>query len=131
MSYAGAAVLVGAPEGTRFNFNHVVEKVNVQIRFFSDAAGLVTIAGPTGSATLTVTHSASMWRGTQREPVRIDDGANVISAFTSTVYTLVPDGKWQSVDLGGGASSIVVTPSVILSGAAVSYSIVVDAEVRA
>jgi hypothetical protein len=131
MSYAGSAVLVGAPEGTRFNFNRTLMEVNVQIRFFSDAAGLTTIAGPTGSATLTVTHSASMWRGTNAAPIRIDDGANVVSAFTSTVYTLVPDGKWQPVDLGGGASSIVVTPSVILSGGAVSYSIVVDADVRA
>lgn len=131
MSYAGAAVLVGAPEGTRFNFNHVVEKVNIQIRFFSDADGLVTIAGPTGSATLTVTHSATMWRGTQREPVRIDNGANVDSAFDMTAIAAAPDGEWQPIDLGGGASSIVVTPSVIVSGAAVSYSIVVDAEVRA
>jgi hypothetical protein len=131
MSYAGSAVLVGAPEGTRFNFNRTLMEVNVQIRYFSDAAGLVPIASGSGSATLTVTHSASMWRGTNAAPVRIADGDNVTSTFTSAAFVAVVDGKWQPVDLGGGASTITVTPSALAAGAAVSYSIVVDADVRA
>ena len=131
MSYAGPAIAVGSPVATRFNFNVTRGAVNVQIRFFSDAAGLVTIAGGTGSATLTATHSATMFRGSRLDPERIDAGADVDSTFNSTPIAGAVDGEWQEFALGGGTSVVVITPSVIAApGGAVTYSIVVDAEVR-
>lgn len=131
MSYAGPAIAVGSPTGSRFNFNDRRLAVNVQIRFFSDASGLVTIAGGTGSATLTATHEATMFRGSRRDPEQIDAGANVESTFAMTAATGCVDGEWQEITLGGGTSSIVITPSSLaLPAGAVTYSIVVDAEVR-
>ena len=134
MSFAGPAIAVGSPVATRFNFNDRRLAVNVQIRYFSDAAGLATIAGGTGSATLTATHSAVMFRGTRNaatDATLIDGGAVVDSTFTSAAVVGAVDGEWQEFALGGGTSVIVVTPSVLVTpGGAVSYSIVVDAEVR-
>lgn len=131
MSYAGPAIAVGSPVATRFNFNDRRLAVNVQLRFFTDADGLVSLAGGTGSATLTATHSAPMFRGSRRDPEQIDAGANVESTFAMTAIAGAVDGEWQELTLGGGTSSVVITPSaLVVPGSAVTYSIIVDAEVR-
>ena len=131
MSFAGPAVPVGAPTSTRFNFERPLGSVNVQIRFFSDAAGLVPIAPGVGSATLTATHEATMFRGTFGNPERISDGVQVLSSFAGGAIVAAAAATWQELALGGGTATVSITPSVlVLPPGAVTYSIVLDTEAK-
>lgn len=131
MSFAGPAIPVGSPTSTRFNLERVHDSVNVQIRFFSDAEGLVPIAPGAGSATLTATHEATMMRGTPISPELIDSGAQVLSAFSSGAIVGAAAATWQELALGGGTATVTITPSaLVLPPGAVTYSIVIDTEGR-
>ncbi len=131
MSFAGPAIPVGSPTSTRFNLERPLTAVNVQIRFFSDAAGLVPIAPGAGTATLTATHEATMMRGTPISPELINSGAQVLSAFSSGSIVGAAAATWQELALGGGTATVTITPSALVPPpGAVTYSIVIDTEGR-
>jgi hypothetical protein len=131
MATAGPAIPILAPVATRFAFGDTLVAVNLQIRFFSDDAGLVPLAPGTGSATLTASHSSFWVRGEGFDAQRINGGALVPSTWPTAVIVAAPDGQWQERPLGGGATALIIVPSLIVAPGAVTYSIVVDAKADA
>lgn len=133
MALVGPAIPVGAPVATTFDFPQYRVAVNAQIRFFSDAAGLVPIAYGTGSATLTATNRTAFVRGPRTDPSFIGgvSGTAIESGYAGGTIAGAVGGVWQEFTLGAGSTSLTITPSVIVPpGGAVTYAIVIDTEVR-
>lgn len=126
----GPAIPVAAPTATRCDFRAHVDGVNIQIRFFSDAAGLVPIAPGSGSATLTATSEAFAYRSPRSRGERVPAaGGRVASQWVSPAIVGAVGGVWNLLGLGGGTDTVTVTPSLIVPpGGAVSYSIGFDCD---
>lgn len=126
----GPAIPIASPTATRCDFRAHVDAVNVQIRFFTDADGLVPIAPGTGSATLTSTSDAVAYRSPRSAGERVPvSGDRVQSHWVSAAIVGAVGGTWNVMDLGAGTDTLTITPSVIVPpGGAVTYSIGFDCD---
>jgi hypothetical protein len=126
----GPAIPIASPTATRCDFGAHVDGVNVQIRFFADAAGLVPIAPGTGSATLTASSDAFAYRSPRAAGERVPvAGGRVTSQWDSPTLVGAVDGRWYLRGLGGGADTLTITPSAIVPpGGAVTYAIGFDCD---
>ena len=101
--------------------------VNVQIVFYTDAAGMVFVAAGLGTATLTVTRQTSGYEGESTAPTV----ANVplpVSDIVGGTKALVSGATLQGFGLGGGANRILLTATVIVGGGgATHYRLMADA----
>lgn len=124
MALMSPPIAVADATAVRFDFSRYRDTVNVQVRFYSDAAGETELSPlGTGSRDLAITNTSTAFAGAFANP-------EVTQTFDSDVVSLaaVADGLWTEVDLGGGMNNITVTAAVDVSpGTAVTYRIIVDA----
>ena len=101
--------------------------VNVQIVFYTDAAGTVPVDAGLGTATLTVTRQSVGYEGASAAPTL----ANVpmpVSDIVGGVKTLVPGAELQAFGLGGGANRVIATATAVVGGGgATHYRLMADA----
>ena len=126
MALLSPPILEAASTAVRFDFSQYRLAVNVQVRYYTDAAGTVEVTPlETGSRNITATNTSTGYEGLFRSP-------GVPQTFNSNInngtIAAAADGRWYELSLGGGLQNVtlVAAPNVP-PGGAVSYRIIVDA----
>jgi hypothetical protein len=127
MALMSPPILVAASTAIKFSFSQRQASVNAQVRFYTDAAGLVELAPlGTGSRAVTATNTATAFEGLFSSPgATLSNFDNDINGGTITAAV---DGRWYEIALGSGMGNLtlVAAPNVT-PGTAVTYRIIVDA----
>ena len=125
MALMSPPILVAASTAVAFTFAQRQSSVNVQVRFFTDAAGLVELSPlGTGSRDVTAINTASAFEGQFADP-------GTVLGFTSDInggtLAAMADGKWYELGLGAGMGNVTIAAAPNTTpGTAVSYRIIVD-----
>lgn len=126
MGNVSAPQLLASSTPVELTFTHR-GAVNVQIVFYTDAAGTLPVDAGLGTATLTTTRQTVGYEGDSVSPTL----ANVpmpVSDFVGGVKSLVPGGTLSGFGLGGGANRIFLTATVVVGGGgATHYRLMADA----
>lgn len=126
MALMSPPILVAAATAVKFSFLQYQRSVNVQTRFYTDAAGLVPLAIGTGARDITATNTASAYEGQFADPGTTE--SSFVSSIDGGAISAAVDGRWYELGLGGGMQNVTLTAAVNVSpGTAVSYRIFVDA----
>lgn len=125
MALMSPPILVGASTAVAFTFSQRQSSVNVQVRFFTDTAGLVELAPlGTGSRDVTATNSSSAFQGPFSNP---GTTLSFVSDINGGTLTGMVDGKWYELDLGANMGNVILVAAPNVSpGTAASYRIIVD-----
>jgi hypothetical protein len=127
MSLISPPILVAAATPVNFTLRNRRTSCNVQVRFYTDAAGTVEMGTRgTGTRDLTATNSSSGYQGSFSAPT-------AIGPFTSNInggaITAMISETWYELGLGSGMGqlTLVAVANVNAPGSA-SYRIIVDSE---
>ena len=126
MALMSPPILVADATAVVFRFSQRQATVNAQVRFFTDAAGLVELLPVgTGSRNVTATNSASAFEGEFADPgTTLTD---FVSAIDSGTLTGMVDGTWYEFNFGSGMGNVILSAAVnVTPGGALSYRIIVD-----
>ena len=127
MALMSPPILVAASTAVEFAFSQRQASVNAQVRFYTDAAGLVELSPlGTGSRDFTATNTSSAFQGQFSDPGT--ELRNFASNIDGGTLAAAADGKWYEIDLGSGMGNVtlVAAPNVT-PGTATTYRIIVDA----
>lgn len=124
MALMSPPILVAAATAVTFSFSGYRSNVNVQVRFYTDAEGLVPLAIGTGSRDLTATNTSSAFQGSIVSPGTEE---TFVSNIDGGTLTAAVDGTWYELGLGGSMQNITLAAAANVNpGTAVSYRIFVD-----
>lgn len=122
MAVASPALPLASTDAQAFTFSRRTV-LNVQVRFYLDAAGTVPIAAGTGSRDLTATNVTPVF------VERVAIHAPVENAIDGGTRAGCVGGTWYLLGLGGGLQQANIAASGgVDPGGAASYRIVVDVE---
>ena len=127
MALMSDPILVAASTPWSFAFSNYRSSVSVQVRFFTDANGLVEVGTRgTGSRDLTATSVSRAYSGRSTNPTAV---LSLVSDLSSSTISALPDGQWAELLLDGGLGqvTIVAAPNVT-PGGAITYRIIVEAD---
>ena len=126
MALMSPPILVADATAVAFSFAQRVASVNVQVRFFTDAAGLVSLSPVgTGSRDVVATNVASAFQGPFSFPETTLSG--FVSAIDGGSLSAMKDGTWYELGLGSGMGNVIIAAaSNVTPGGAVTYRIIVD-----
>ena len=118
MAVMSPPIPVASSDAQIFQFKGLVDTCNVQVRFFSDAAGTVEIAPGTGSRDITATTLVSAYEGPAGRPTAVV--TDVLTGLDRGTLAAAVDGVEYALDFGAGAPNVrlVVAPNVTPGGAA-------------
>lgn len=125
MALMSPPILVAASTAVAFTFSQRMPSVNVQVRFFTDAEGLIELAPVgTGSRDVTATNSATAFEGQFSDP---GTTLTFTSAINGGTLSAMVDGTWYELDLGSNMGNVIIAAAPnVTPGGAVSYRIIVD-----
>ena len=128
MALMSDPILVADATPWSFAFSNYRSSVSVQVRFFTDLAGLVEVGSRgTGSRDLTAWNVSSAYSGKSTKPTATL--RNFTSDLTNGTITGVPDGRWTELLLDGGLGQVTIAAVANTPvGGSVTYRIIVDAE---
>lgn len=129
MAIMSPPILVAAATPINFVLRRRLVAVNIQVRFYTDADGLVEVGTRgTGSRDITATNISSAFEGVFGNPTRVVP--NIVSDLENGTVTAMVDGKWIELLLGGaGLGQLTIAAATNTNPAgATSYRIIVDAE---
>jgi hypothetical protein len=117
-------IAVAAATAVKFTFSQYRSLVNAQVRFYTDAAGLLPLAVGTGSRDITATNTAEAFEGPFTSPGTAE---TIVSGINGGTIVGAVDGTWYELDLGGGMQNVTLAAAAnVTPGTAVSYRIFVD-----
>lgn len=127
MAMMSGPIAVASATAYKFTFSGYQTSVNVQMKFYTDAAGETALAPlGTGSRDITATTTTSAFQGSFRNP------EPATQTFTSNInggsISAAVDGRWYELALGSGMQNVTLAAAAnVTPGTAVSYRIIVDA----
>lgn len=127
MALMSPPILVAASTAVKFTFSQRQLSANVQVRFFTDVDGLISLSPlGTGSRDITATNTSTAFQGLFSTPGTTLE--NLISNIDDGVLTAAADGMWHEILLGSGMGNItLVAVANVTPITAVTYRLIVDA----
>lgn len=127
MSLISPPILVAAATPVNFTFRERRTVVNVQVRFYTDAAGTVEMGTRgTGTRDLTATNSSSGYQGAFSNPTAIGPFTSNIN--NGAIVAMVSE-TWYELALGGGMGQLtLVAAANVDAPGSLSYRIIADSE---
>lgn len=122
-----APIAVASATAYKFSFAGYQASVNVQVKFYTDAAGTTPLAPlGTGSRDITATNTSTAFEGQFRNPTPTQTFDSTIDDGTITGAV---DGRWYEIPLGSGMQNVtLVAVANVTPGTAVSYRLIVDTQ---
>jgi hypothetical protein len=110
-----------------FSFSGYRTSCNVQVRFYTDADGIVSLSPlGTGSRALAFTNTSSAFEGAFADP-GTEETFN--SNINGSAVAAAVDGTWYKVDLLAGLQNLTIASAAnVTPGTAVTYRIIVDVQ---
>lgn len=126
MALMSPPIAVADATPVNFDFSQYRASVNVQTRFYSDAAGLVEVTPGTGSRDISATNVSTAYEGDFSDPGTVIE--DFVSAIDGGAIAGAVDGRWYELTLGGGLDNVTLTAAANTTpGTAVTYRVFVDA----
>lgn len=126
MALMSPPIAVAASTAVSFSFGQYLSSVNVEVRFYTDAAGTAQMGTRgTGTRDLTAINTSTAYEGPFRNPV---DTQTFVSDINGGSITAAVSERSYELALGGGMQNVTITaaPNVNAPGSA-TYRIIVDA----